>query len=100
MDEYIHQGPTSTYIKGFENLRFECLGSFAPEQYDVYKDDKHLAYVRLRHGRLTCEMNDDVIYSFAWDSDNDKPCFADQYERIKYLRIIAIAITNKLQEQK
>ena len=49
-------------INGFE-LLLTCYAM--PEQYDVYKDGKQVAYLRLRHGYFyaSCpDVNGDIIY--------------------------------------
>lgn len=33
--------------------KFECTCGAYPEQYDVYKNDQYVAYVRMRHGNLS-----------------------------------------------
>lgn len=38
------------------DLTFNCTCEACPEQYDVYdSDNERIAYIRLRHGFLTCE---------------------------------------------
>ena len=43
----------------FSILGCNVVGGGAwPEQYDVYTDNKHVGYIRLRHGDLTVEVPD------------------------------------------
>ena len=37
-----------------EGLEFKKTCLACPEQYDVFKGDKLVGYVRLRHGGLSC----------------------------------------------
>lgn len=41
-----------------EGLLFECTCEACPEQYDVFKDDKQVAYVRLRWNHLRVSYPD------------------------------------------
>lgn len=85
-------------IKG---LDFKQTCGACPEQYDVFKDDKQVGYVRLRWGHLTCDYPDhrgEAIYSESFD-DGWKGCFDDDNERNKYLLIIANELNNYLEKQ-
>ena len=63
-----------------------CTCSACPEQYDVFKDNKQVGYLRLRHGSFTAHVPDyygRIVYS----SDHMKGdgCFY-QDERSHYLK--------------
>lgn len=84
-----------------EGLDFKQTCGACPEQYDVFKDDKIVGYVRLRWGNLSCcypDYEGDEIYSESFD-DGWKGCFDDDNERNKYLLIIANELNNYLEKQ-
>ena len=63
-----------------------------PEQYDVYLGDKNIGYIRLRHGRLTCEyllngkLDDSTVLVLLKDfEDGYKGVFDTDDERSEYL---------------
>jgi len=61
-----------------------------PEQYDLFFEDKMIAYIRLRWGRLYCSVPDvsgKIIYDYQFE-DTMKGMFDDENERKKYLKII------------
>ena len=63
-----------------------------PEQYDVYKGSKQVAYVRLRMGRLSVSVPDvggEVVYYKNYEKDPAKGYFYTQEERMGQLRRIA-----------
>lgn len=63
-----------------------------PEQYDVYRGKKQVAYIRLRMGRLSVSVPDvggEVIYYKDYKNDSAKGYFYTQEERMKYLTKIA-----------
>lgn len=71
-----------------DKLVFKCTCCACPEQYDVFYNDKQVAYVRLRHGYLYCDVpdcNSDTIYEA---NPQGKGCFWDDEEREYYLNII------------
>lgn len=62
-----------------------------PEQYDVYRGSKQVAYVRLRMGSLTVEVPDvggELIYYKNYENDPAKGYFYTQEERMRQLRRI------------
>lgn len=62
-----------------------------PEQYDVYKGKRQIAYVRLRMGYLTVEVPDvdgELIYYKNYEKDPVKGYFYTQEERMQQLRRI------------
>lgn len=84
-----------------EGLDFKQTCGACPEQYDVFKDEKQVGYVRLRWGDLSCRYPDyegDEIYSESFQ-DAWKGCFDDDNERNKYLLIIANELNNYLEKQ-
>ena len=73
-------------IKG---LQFTETCSACPEQYDVYKDNIQIAYIRLRWGTLRCEVPDyTTIYEYNFD-DNFQGCFYCEESRQYHLEKIA-----------
>lgn len=72
--------------KLFENngLEIEMTCGACPEQYEVFKNGKQVAYFRLRHGRFRVDYPDcggETIYEAYPDGDG---CF-DDGERTNYL---------------
>ena len=81
------------------DLEFELTCSMFPEQYDVYKEDKQVGYVRLRWGCLSAEYPDvcgELIYEHQFEDLIG--CFNDDTERMYYLTIISEAIIKKENE--
>lgn len=82
-----------------EGLDFKKTCDACPEQYDVFKGDKMVGYVRLRWGVLSCRYPDyegDEIYSESFD-DGWQGEFEDDNERNKYLIIIAKELNNYME---
>lgn len=62
-----------------------------PEQYDVYRGSKQVAYIRLRMGRLSVSVPDvggEVVYYKDYKNDSAKGYFYTQEERMGQLRKI------------
>lgn len=75
-------------IKG---LTFVKTCNCCPEQYEVYRNGKHIGYVRLRWGTLTCEYPDldgELVYCVDMDSDIQGEFNSDK-ERMFHLEAIA-----------
>ena len=71
-----------------KDLQFDCTCFACPEQYDVLYNGNVVAYVRLRHGYLYCDVpdyNGNIIYEANPRGDG---CFQDDEEREHYLNII------------
>ena len=71
-----------------KDLQFDCTCFACPEQYDVLYNGDIVAYVRLRHGYLYCNVpdyNGDTVYEANPRGDG---CFWDDEEREHYLNII------------
>ncbi len=82
-----------------EDLKFKRITQMCPEQYDVFKNGKQVAYIRLRWGHFTVEAPD-VYGKLVFEKqfkDHLKGAFAIN-ERIKYLRLAAKKIKKKLQK--
>lgn len=81
-------------INGYE-LRLSCRA--CPEQYDVYKDGKEVAYFRLRHGWFyvsTPTCNDHIIYEASPKGDG----IFEEDERMKYLTEAIEAVDKERRE--
>ena len=52
-----------------------------PEQYEIYLNDKNVAYLRLRHGYFTAKVGSILVYGARPDGDGGFTC----EERDKYL---------------
>lgn len=84
-----------------QGLNFKKTCDACPEQYDVFKGDKMVGYVRLRWGVLSCRYPDyegEEIYSESFD-DGWQGEFEDDNERNKYLIIIAKELNNYMEKQ-
>ena len=66
---------------GFE-IKLTCFA--CPEQYDVFKDGKQVAYYRLRHGGFTVESPDCGGY-MIYEAEPDGDGIFEEYERLVYL---------------
>lgn len=60
-------------IKG-KDLKLECTCSACPEQYDVYKGDEKIGYLRLRHGGFRADYyngagDTEIVYSTTTEGD-------------------------------
>ena len=70
----VWEKPEGRVINGYE---FALTSRACPEQYDVYKNDEYVAYVRLRHGILTVtlckngeiDLDAEDIYEKHWDDE-------------------------------
>lgn len=84
-----------------QGLNFVKTCEACPEQYDVFKGDKIVGYVRLRWGVLSCcypDYEGEEIYSKSFD-DAWQGEFEDDNERNKYLIIIAKELNEYLEKQ-
>ena len=75
-----------------------------PEQYDVYRGKRQVAYVRLRMGSLTVEVpdvNGELIYYKNYEKDSAKGYFYTQEERMEQLiKIVKILKRRRKNENK
>ena len=68
-------------IKGYELVQ-TCWA--CPEQYDVFKDDKQVGYLRLRHGWFYASVpdcSDEIVYEAHPKGDGT----FEEDERMNYL---------------
>lgn len=82
----------------YKNLDFKMTCFACPEQYDIFKNNKQVGYVRLRWGHLTCEypdVNNKLVYNHNFD-DPMKGCFSTDEEREEYLTYCAESINKAL----
>jgi hypothetical protein len=90
-------------MMNFNGLRFELTCGACPEQYDVYKDENLVGYVRLRWGRLRCDYPDvggETIYEYCFEEDDGfKGCFNSDEERDFHLTEISKALTGRLERE-
>lgn len=83
---------------GLEGLKFKQITCMCPEQYDVFKDGKQVAYIRLRWGHFTVEIPDvhgKIIFEKQF-KDSLKGAF-DKDEREKCLHLAAKKIKERAQ---
>jgi hypothetical protein len=79
------------------NIDFELTCHACPEQYDVYIEDKQVAYVRLRWGTLrvtTPDVGGELVYEHEYE-DGWQGCFDSAEDREFHLDAIAKVIYNK-----
>lgn len=78
-------------------------GGSCPEQYDVYKDDKYVAYVRFRWGNCTVRTDagfDSDIICYYDKFDMWQGEFDSEKQRMYYLKLIAKQIEKYYQPKK
>lgn len=84
-------------------LIFLCTSGACPEQYDVYKGDNLVGYVRLRGGTLRFiypDVGGETIYEHGFeDDDSYKGCFDSEEERDFHLTEISKALTGRLERE-
>ena len=76
-------------------------GGACPEQYEVYKDDKYVAYVRFRWG--SCAVHTKPLGEYIYSYDNfefGQGCFDTEKQRMYYLRLITKHIERFYQPKK
>jgi hypothetical protein len=82
------------------DLVFERTSIAFPEQYCVFQNDLHVAYIRLRGGQLYAECPDidgETVYEHQFENKS-KGCFENDEERDKYLKEIGYQIVKWLDE--
>lgn len=72
----------------FEEFEFVKTCDACPEQYDVFKGDVEIGWVRLRYGSLSAHYMGRVIYAHYFD-DEYKGEFSSDDEREHFLEVIA-----------
>lgn len=75
--------------KIINGYKFVQTSSVCPEQYDVYKDYKRVAYIRLRWGDLTVSTSPWGAEIYSHSFNDYQGSFETEKERTYYLRIIA-----------
>ena len=106
MDKLLqHQFETS--ITKIDGLDFHLTCQCFPEQYDIYKGDKYVAYFRLRYGTITVDEikeNEDFgveICEYTLKNGNGwEGEFRNKKERALYLRFCAKWVNTFLQSGK
>ena len=81
-----------------QGLEFDKTCSACPEQYDVYKDGKQVAYLRLRHGTFTVRCPDvggKIVYTSCPEGDG----LFEDHERDEFLDAAATEINEWLKCQ-
>lgn len=68
-------------ILGYE-LRKTC--NACPEQYEVFKGEKQVGYLRLRHGSFTAEVPD-VFGELVHESEPEGDGIFEDHERMTHL---------------
>jgi len=71
-------------IKGY---KFVETCSMCPEQYEVFKDDKQVAYIRVRWSYANCEVPDcggTVIHEINVDEGTMTGGFIDENQRDEF----------------
>lgn len=91
------------YEKGYkiDKFLFELTCPAFPEQYDVFKNDEQVGYVRLRHGWLFLDYPDVgqerlLSHHFA---DNYQGSFDNDEQREAWLKVCTILLDYKLNQE-
>lgn len=69
-DDDVEYESTMTY----NGIRLNCTCGACPEQYDAYKGDEEVGYLRLRHGYFRVNCGDVTVYEAFPKGDG---CFDD-----------------------
>ena len=88
---YWHEDPV------IDDLTFKLTCGACPEQYDVFRGDKQVAYVRLRWARLRVDVPDvggETIFLHDFPEEY-KGIFANEDERAHWLKKVAEAINKQ-----
>jgi hypothetical protein len=72
-------------------------GGACPEQYDVFKDDKQVAYYRLRHGDFTVSYPDAGCEEILIDHPHGDGIFYTD-ERLNYLTKAMRVVIKKISQ--
>lgn len=92
----VHEEDQDLEIDG---LKFKLTCYACPEQYDVFKGDKQVAYIRLRWSHLKVHYPDiggEIIYDFEFSENEMQGCFYTEKQRDFHLKEIAKRINEKL----
>lgn len=94
-DELKYQLPLLKKLYAKNGLRLELTCGACPEQYDVFKDDRIVGYLRLRHGTFTVDYpNVSGVEIYSADPNGDGTFDAD--ERLNYMAKAMRAILYQL----
>lgn len=94
-DKLTNQIPLIKRIYKRHNLEINLTCGACPEQYEVFKDGKQIAYYRLRHGEFRVdhpECGGETIYESEPQGDG----VFEGDERLKYLLIALRILLNKI----
>lgn len=82
-------------------LAFVQTCSACPEQYDVFRGEEQVGYVRLRWGYLRAEYLVDMqeVYSYEFE-DAMKGAFYEEEERQEHLINIADSLLERINNEK
>ena len=90
-EQRISRGGSVTDIN-INGYTLVCTCDACPEQYDVFKDQRQVGYLRLRHGEFRADVPEcggKTVYETC-DCEGDG-CFEDE-ERMKFLTLAVEAI--------
>jgi hypothetical protein len=92
-DEYDYN--KSTQFE-FDGLTFICTCIACPEQYNVFKDEKQVGYVRLRWGGLRVDSPDYMGKEIYYTNYGDGYCgeFSDEDRPVQLAKIAKIINTH------
>lgn len=76
----------------YGNYEFEMTCEACPEQYDVLRNGVKVAYIRLRHGMLTCEHEETNDLVYFKEFHDGRGSFNSGDERYHYLNDIAVEL--------
>lgn len=85
-----------------ENLEFNCTPRDCSEQYEVMQNGKYVAYIKLKFGRLTCQIYDGKMFgeilSQTIFADKTKSVFLNEDEKLRFLEEFAESIKKYYQK--
>lgn len=85
-------------IKG---LRFVLTCGSCPEQYDVYRGNRQVGYVRLRHSVIRADYPTcagETVFRSPY-GNSDTGMFLNDEDRMEYLEKIAVIIKDRIKNK-
>jgi hypothetical protein len=82
----------------YEEFTLKRTCSMCPEQYEVYLKDRHVAYIRLRHGELRVDYPDCGEGTIYYADTIGDGCFKDEDERLKHFKRLFSILRKKVRK--
>jgi len=97
IDMQLHQFALIKKLYAKNGLKIKMTCSACPEQYEVFKEGKQVAYYRLRHGTFRIDYptcGEETIY----EADPNGDGIFDDNERLNYLTKAMRIVLSKISE--